>query len=34
MLWYEEMKNNVTDIGALTPQLGMDEKETKRMQAL
>ena len=34
MLWYEEMKNNVTDIGALAPQLGMDEKETKRMQAL
>lgn len=34
MHWYEEMKNNVTDIGALAPQLGMDEKETKRMQAL
>lgn len=34
MLWNEEMKNNVTDIGALAPQLGLGEKETERMRAL
>ena len=34
MLWYEELKNNVTDIGVLAPKLGLDEKETERMRTL
>lgn len=34
MLWYEEMKNNVTDIGALAPKLGLNEAETERMRKL